>query len=146
MAEAVSVEVEILKAQNALAETNKSLKSITKQTLGIIGKGTVKTIKSAIRSSDLQQRTGELARAYKYKVKKDAMEANVFPMASDSKNTIFPKAMTLSYGHEGPTKRCKSWNIKGRGFVQAGKTWVNAGLYDEDVQKMIDKQLKKFWD
>ena len=53
--------------------------------------------------------------------------------------------MTLSYGHEGPTKRAKSWHIAPRGFVQAGQQSAESGNYMDDVQKYIDKELEKYW-
>lgn len=144
MAEFISIEADIAGAQEALAGTNKSLKSIQKQAVGIVAKGAVKQIKAVI-TSTTQRRTGELSKAYRYKVKKDGSEANVYPKALNSKNTIFPKAMTLSYGHSGETKRSKNWNIRALGFVQSGKAWIESGSYMNDIENMIDKQLQKYW-
>lgn len=142
----ISAQVDIEEVQQALSGTSKSLKSIQKSVLRIAAKGTAKQIKAAINTSDLQKRTGELSKAYVYKVKKDGSEANVYPKALTAKDrTLFPKAMTLSYGHEGPTKRAKSWHIAPRGFVQAGQQYAESGSYMNDVQKMIDKELEKYW-
>ena len=142
----ISAQVDIEEVQQALSGTSKSLKSIQKSVLRIAAKGTAKQIKAAINTIDLQKRTGELSKAYVYKVKKDGSEANVYPKALTAKDrTIFPKAMTLSYGHEGPTKRAKSWHIAPRGFVQAGQQYAESGSYMNDVQKMIDKELEKYW-
>lgn len=142
----ISAQVDIEEVQKALAGTSKSLKSIQKATLRIAAKGTANTIKAAIRSSDLERRTGELQKAYVYKVRKDGSEANVFPKALTAKDrTIFPKAMTLSYGHSGPTKRAKAWFIAPRNFVQAGQQYAEKGQYMDDVQKYIDKELEKYW-
>lgn len=142
----ISAQVDIEEVQQALSGTSKSLKSIQKSVLRIAAKGTAKQIKAVINTSDLQKRTGELSKAYVYKVKKDGSEANVYPKALTAKDrTIFPKAMTLSYGHEGPTKRAKSWHIAPRGFVQAGQQYAESGSYMNDVQKMIDKELEKYW-
>lgn len=142
----LNIQTDITEVQEALAGTSKSLKSIQKATLRIAAKGTAKQIKAVINTSDLQKRTGELSKAYVYKVKKDGSEANVYPKALTAKDrTIFPKAMTLSYGHEGPTKRAKSWHIAPRGFVQAGQQYAESGSYMNDVQKMIDKELEKYW-
>lgn len=142
----INAHVEIEEVQKALAGTSKSLMSIQKSVLRIAAKGTAKQIKAAISTSDLHKRTGELAKAYVYKVKKDGSEANVFPKALTSKDrTIFPKAMTLSYGHEGPTKRAKAWHIAPRGFVQSGQQYAESGSYMDNVQKMIDKELEKYW-
>ena len=142
----INASVDIEEVQQALAGTSKSLNSIQKSVLRIAAKGTAKRIKAAINTSDLQKRTGELLKAYVYKVKKDGSQANVFPKALTGKDrTILPKAMTLSYGHDGPTKRAKSWYIAPRGFVQAGQQYAESGSYMDDVQKMIDKELEKYW-
>lgn len=142
----LNIQTDISEVQNALAGTSKSLKSIQKATLRIAAKGTANTIKAAIRSSDLQKRTGELQKAYTYKVKKSGDEANVFPKALAGKAlTIFPKAMTLSYGHQGATKRAKAWFIAPRNFVQTGEQYAESGKYMDDVQKYIDKELEKYW-
>lgn len=144
MAEFLSIEADISEAQKALAGTNKSLKSIKRQTVGIVARGAVKQIKAVINATT-QKQSGELAKAYRYKVKRDGSEANVYPKALKSNNTIFPKAMTLSYGHSGPTKRAANWNIRALGFVQSGKAWIASGSYMDDIENMVDKQLQKYW-
>ena len=142
----IVTEVDVSAVQDALSETSKSLKAIQRDTLRVVAKATAKTVRSAIISSDLHVRTGELRKAYTYKLKKDGTEANVFPRALTSKDrTIFPKAMTLSYGHEGPTKRAKNWRIVPRGFVQRGQQYADSGSYMDEVQKLIDKELDKYW-
>ena len=142
----IVAEVDVSAVQEALSETTKSLKAIQRDTLRVVAKATAKTVRSAIISSDLHVRTGELRKAYTYKLKRDGTEANVFPRALTSKDrTIFPKAMTLSYGHEGPTKRAKNWRIVPRGFVQRGQQYAESGSYMDEVQKLIDKELDKYW-
>jgi len=144
--EFLNINTNIKEVQDALAGTSKSLKSIQKGVLRIAAKGTANTIKAAIKSSDLERRTGELLKAYTYKVKRSGDEANVFPKALSTKSrTIFPKVMTLSYGHDGPTKRAKAWFIAPRNFVQAGDAYANSEAYMDDVQKYIDKELEKYW-
>lgn len=146
MAQFLSIQTDISEVQDALAGTSKSLKSIQKSVLRIAAKGTANAVRAAIRTSDLNRRTGELQKAYTYKVKKDGSEANVFPKALNSHDrTIFPKAMTLSYGHSGPTKRAKAWFIAPRNFVQAGDQYAESGKYMDEVQKYIDKELDKYW-
>ncbi len=144
MAEFLSIEADVSGAQEALAGTSKSLKSIKKQTVGIVARGAVKQIKAVINATT-QKHTGELSKAYRYKVKRDGSEANVFPKALNSKDTIFPKAMTLSYGHSGETKKAKNWNIRALGFVQTGRAWIESGAYMNDIENMVDKQLHKYW-
>lgn len=142
----IQTQVDIEEVEKALAGTNKSLKAIRKSVLRIAAKETAKRVKAAISASDLQRRTGELAKAYVYKVKKDGSEANVFPKAlTGNGRTIYPKAMTLSYGHDGPTKRAASWHIAPRGFVQSGQQYAESGAYMTEVQKMVDKELEKYW-
>ena len=146
MSQILATEVDVSAVQDALSETSKSLKSIQRQTLRVVAKATAKTIRAAIITSDLHVRTGELRKAYTYKLKRDGSEANVYPRALTSGDrTIFPKAMTLSYGHEGPTKRAKNWRIVPRGFVQRGQQYAENGDYMDEVQKLIDKELEKYW-
>ena len=142
----VATEVDVSAVQDALSETTKSLKSISKATLRVVAKATAKTVRAAIISSDLHVRTGELRKAYTYKVKRDGSEANVYPRAlTNGDRTIFPKAMTLSYGHNGPTKRARDWRISPRGFVQRGQQFAENGGYMDEVQELIDKELEKYW-
>ena len=140
-----SISADIYDVQEALSKTSKNLKSISRKTLQVIAKGTAKRIKAVINASDLQDRTGELKKAFVYKIKKNGEEANVFPKALNGNRNIFPKVMTLSYGHEGPTKRASSYTIKPRGFVQAGDLYVERGDYQPEIQKLIDKELEKYW-
>lgn len=142
----LATEVDVSAVQNALSETSKSLKSIQRSTLRVVARATAKTVRAAIISSDLHVRTGELRKAYTYKLKRDGSEANVYPRAlTNGDRTIFPKAMTLSYGHQGPTKRFRNWRIVPRGFVQRGQQYAENGDYMPEVQKLIDKELEKYW-
>ena len=139
-------EVDVSAVQDALSETSKSLKAIQRDTLRVVARATAKTVRAAIISSDLHVRTGELRKAYTYKLKRDGSEANVYPRAlTNGDRTIFPKAMTLSYGHQGPTKRARNWRIVPRGFVQRGQQYAENGDYMDGVQKLIDKELNKYW-
>jgi len=142
----IRAEIEVKEVQDALAGTSKSLKAIEKSVLRIAAKETAKRVKAAISASDLQRRTGELSKAFIYKVKKDGSSASVFPKAlTRSDHSIFPKAMTLSYGHDGPTKRAASWHVAPRGFVQAGQQYAESGAYMNEVKKMVEKELEKYW-
>ena len=146
MSQILATEVDVSAVQDALSETSKSLKSIQRSTLRIVARATAKTVRAAIISSDLHVRTGELRKAYTYKLKRDGSEANVYPRAlTNGDRTIFPKAMTLSYGHQGPTKRFRNWRIAPRGFVQRGQQYAENGDYMDEVQKLIDKELDKYW-
>lgn len=133
----LSVEVDVSKAKQALSGTSKSLVSISRQSLGIIARGTVTVLKKEIRATT-DKITGELLKAYRYKVSKDGSQANVFPKALNGERTIFPKVMALSYGR-------KKDALKPRGFVQKGEEYVEKGRYEDELQKMIDRELDKYW-
>lgn len=133
----LTVEADVSRAQAALSGTSKRLVSISRQTLGIIARGTVKTIKAEVRALTTK-RTGELLKAYRYKVKKDGSVANVFPKALSGKDTIFPKAMALSYG-------TNDGKLKALGFVQSGEKYAESGAYQSEIEKMIQKELNKYW-
>ena len=142
----IATEVDVSAVQEALSETSKSLKSIQRATLRVVARATAGQVRAAIIQSDLHVRTGELRKAYTYKLKRSGEEAVVFPRALTSGDrTIFPKAMTLSYGHDGPTKRFRNWRIVPRGFVQRGQQYAESGSYMDEVQKLIDKELEKYW-
>lgn len=143
----LQIVADVSSVQEALAGTSKSLKAIERKTLRIAAKATARRVKALIAASGLGTRTGELKKAYAYKVKKSGSEAVVFPRAlgGGKSDTIFPKAMTLSYGHEGETKRAKSWRIAPRGFVQGGRQYAESGGYMAEVQAMVDKELEKYW-
>ena len=146
MNQILATEVDVSAVQEALSETSKSLKSIQRATLRVVARATAGKVRAVIIQSDLHVRTGELRKAYTYKLKRSGDEAVVFPRALTSGDrTIFPKAMTLSYGHEGPTKRFRSWRIAPRGFVQRGQQYAENGSYMDEVQKLIDKELEKYW-
>lgn len=133
----LSVEVDVSKAKQALSGTSKSLVSISRQSLGIIARETVAVLKKEIRTTTGKV-TGELLKAYRYKVSKDGSQANVFPKALNGEKTIFPKVMALSYGREKD-------GLKPRGFVQKGKEYVEKGSYENELQKMVDRELDKYW-
>ena len=73
----ISVKADIAEAQEALSGTSKSLAAIERKTLSIIAKGTVKAVKGGIRQT-LKSRTGQLLKAFRYKVHKNGV-ANVYP-------------------------------------------------------------------
>lgn len=143
MPQAFNVAIDVREVEKALSGTTKSLKSIARQTVGIISRTAVKQIKAVIRSGT-HKRTGELLKAYKYKVHKDGT-ATIYPKATHSGNKIFPKCSVLSYGHSGATRRAKSFDVKAVSFVQAGNKWIEQGQYIPEINKMIDKTLDKYW-
>ena len=139
----INVTPDFKEVEKALSGTTKSLPSIQRKTLSTIARGAVKQIKAVIRSGT-HRRTGELLKAYRYKVKKDGT-ATIYPKAINSGDKIFPKSSVLSYGHSGPTKRDRNFPIKAVGFIQAGNSYIESGAYIPEVNKMIDKTLQKYW-
>ena len=135
----ITIEADVQKAQDALAGTSKSLAAIERKTLSIVASGTVKAVKGGIRET-LNSRTGELLKAFRYKVHKNGV-ANVYPNG-ESGSAIFPKAYVLNYGYTGPTKRAIN---KPHSFIQVGELYAASGSYMQDVRKMIDKELEKYW-
>ena len=139
----VIVSADVAEVQKALEGTTKSITSIQRQTLGIIARGTVKAIKAGIAESTTK-RTGELLKCYAYRVRKDGSKANVYPRGSSGAK-IFPKVFIQNFGHEGPTKTKKDWRVMPKGFVEKGEQYAESGGYNQDIQKMIDRELAKVW-
>lgn len=139
----ISVKPDFEAVEKALSGTRKSLPSIQRKTLSVIARGAIKQIKAVIKSGT-HRRTGELLKAYRYKIKKDGT-ATIYPKAINSGDKIFPKASVLSYGHNGATKRAKNFPIKAVGFIQAGNQYIESGAYVPEINKMIDKELTKYW-
>lgn len=131
----ISIEANVKEAQYALASTSKSLKSITKKTLTVAAKGTVKALKSAIRNTTTK-RTGELLKCYGYKA--TSSKVNIYIKYAKNGDKIFPKVFTLNYGLEGSKRIPKA-------FVQQGEKYAESNAYMPEVEKMIQKELNKYW-
>jgi len=137
----INISVDVENAQKALSGTYKSLKSIQKSVLRVVAKSSLNAVKSALRSSDLDlAHSGELKSAYRYKIKKDGSEANLFPVGKNGKN-IFSKAQALSFGRGANTKH---GSLIGRGFVQAGQANAESD-HSKEIQALIEKELEKYW-
>lgn len=158
----IDVSIATKGVEQALAQTGKGVKSIQKQTVGIIAKGYVKEIKRQITATGIKKRSGELYKAYRYKVKGDT--AKIYPKAQESgkkaNNLLLAKVSTLNYGNTINVRngrkflqisgkyyaRPKRVTIKARNFLQkAEQIYIGGGRYTEDVEKMVDKQLSKYW-
>jgi hypothetical protein len=132
----IVIKADIEEAQNALMGTRKSLSSIQKKILQIVARETLKAVKSAIRSTT-QKRTGELLKAYTYKIRKDDSAVNITPNPKLGPH-IFPKVYTLNYGLKGTSRTP-------RFFVQEGENFASSSSYMPEVEKMANKELDKFW-
>lgn len=141
----VSIKADVDEVQEALKGTAKSMKSIRKQALGIVGRVTAKATRQAI-TATTTRRTGELAKAYGYKVAKDGSTVTVWPKDKAiraNNHLVLAKASVLSYGYDAGEK--KGPHVAARGFVQAGRDVAERGGWEPEMQKMIEKELKKYW-
>ena len=133
----INVTADVEAVQDALSGTSKGLSNVQKRVLGTIAAGARKKINAAIRQTT-KRRTGELLKAYRYKVRKDASQANLYPRKQNKKSQIFPKAYTLNYGLSG-TK------FKARGFIQKGEAYAQGTEWEKDVNKYVQNELDKYW-
>ena len=133
----ISVTPDVSAVQAALEGTSRSLENIQRRVLGTIAAGARKKINAAIRGST-KRRTGELLKSYRYKLKKDASAASVYPKKASKKSKIFPKVYALNYGIEGTGHRA-------RGFVQRGEQYASGAEYEKDVNKYVQNELDKYW-
>ena len=140
------VEAEVNAVVEALNETSKSLTSIKKQSLGVIARYGVKYIRQKIRESIINRKasTKELQKSYAFRVKKDGSEANILPRGIAGAE-IFPKSWVNNYGYSGATKRSKNWNFAPKGFVQDTEKNIESHNFETELQKLVDKTLKKYW-
>jgi len=158
----IDLKIDTKGVEQALSQTAKGVKSIQKQTVGIIVKGYVKEIKRQITAAVLKKITGELYRAYRYKVKGDT--ATIYPKSQATGRTanalIVAKTGTLNYGNTISVRKARKFlqisgqyfarpkkvSIRGRDFLgRAEQIYIGGGRYTTDVETMVDKQLKKYW-
>ncbi len=142
----IVVDAEIEEVQRALAETLKSFTSIQKQALGIIARQGVKTVRMNIRKTikNRSRSTGELQKAYSFRVKKDGSEANIYPKGTAG-SKVFPKAYVQNYGYSGSTARAKEWTIMPKGFIESTENFLGSNNFKPELDKMVDKVLAKYW-
>lgn len=137
----IVVEAEIDAVQKALEKTSKSFTSIQKQALGIIARQGVQFIRRDIKSTILhpERSTGELQKSYGFRVRKDGSEANIFPKGANG-SKIFPKAFINNYGID--TEKMKR---KPKGFIEKTENLLDERNFDDDLTKMVNKTLDKYW-
>ena len=147
----ISVISEINEVQEALKETSLSMPQINRKFLSVVGKKTTAVVKTGIRQTysppnKYYKRTGQFMRAWRYKAKSDGSQVSVYPKViyTDSKGQQKNRqwaaglASILNYG-------TKDGRIIPRFFIQRGEDYANSGAYMPEVQKIIDKELEKFW-
>lgn len=161
----ISIEADIARAEEALAGTSKSLKSLEKQITGTVARGSLKKIKSVIRKTI--HGDGLISDKYQYSILEnyvyhvEGKRATVYPQKIEQgrKNDLtIPVISSLSYGREiFPRKqkwlfingksyaKVKSIKIEPRNFVQAGDAYLQGNSYLPEIDKIIQKELKKYW-
>lgn len=152
---------------NALKQTAKSVPSITKQMMTVIGKGSAKATNDMLKATT-RGRKGfighrwpyDVTRAYTYKATSGGV--SVYPKKVDktrANDLTVPVMATLNYGAEikavkakylgisgdGYHARVKAVRVPGKYFVEAGKRYRDSDKYERDLDKIIEKELKKFW-
>lgn len=133
----ISAEMQVSAAAEALEGTAAGLPKIQRKVLQAAAKGTRQKIVAGIRRTT-KRRTGELLKAYRYKLRKDGSQVNIFPRKATKDSRIFPKAYTLNYGVPG-----KGW--KARGFVEEGERYAESNEWMAQVDKAVQKELDSYW-
>lgn len=134
----------------ALDKTSKSVDKIAVSVLRTIGRGTKKAVTQSLRTAvkiNTAKHSGDYeslrSKGYTFKVKKDDLELNVYPNTRNFGGKMFPEASVLNYGHYGSTSRARSFTVTPRAFIETGKTYIDMGLYQSEVDSLIAKELKK---
>lgn len=137
----IVVEAEIDAVQKALEKTSKSFTSIQKQALGIIARKGVQFIRRDIKSTILhpERSTGELQKAYGFRVRKDGSEANIYPKG-ESGSAIFPKAFINNYGIDKEKMKRSP-----KGFIERTENLLDENTFENDLQTMVNKTLDRYW-
>lgn len=142
------IQAEMKDVQEALNKTTLSIPSMNRKFLAVIGKKTAETVKTGIKQtysppSKYYKRTGALLRSWTFHAKKDGSQVSVFPRViatNNNKNRQWAVGLSsiLSYG-------TADGRIKPRAFIQRGENYASSGAYMQEVQKIVDKELEKYW-
>ena len=139
MAAKVSASIDTDEVEEGLKGIQTNMAKVRRRSLTIAARGTRRAVVARIRAST-RKRTGELQKAYRYKVRKDASSVSVYPKGLARKSRIFPKAMTLSWGSD-------KTRHQPRGFVQQGELYAQSGAYMKEIeQKVIQEEIVKYWE
>lgn len=156
------------RVSKALSGTTKSITSIQKGILSIIGRGTrseIKKITKSIKGNGLiaGRYPYSISSAFTYKVKADGSKVSVFPKKIEKNrpnDLTIPVISTLNYGKNISVrngrkylvfqtadgwKKCKSVRIPGHHFIEAGKQYAGSAKYMNEVEKYVQKELDKYW-
>lgn len=136
----LEIDVKTEEVQKALAGTRLSMKSIGRKTFSVIGRGVVKAINTAMKAT-LHKRTGALFKAYKQYPTKSGCIVRVNKHIKNGAD-MFKKIYVLNYGYSGPVGRAHN---KPHSFIQAGEAYKDSGKWAGELDKMVDKELRKYW-
>lgn len=163
----LNVTADINAVADALKQTSKQMPSITNSVMRIIGKGASKEVNRTLKGV-IRGRKGKIGRGYDYQV----WNAYTYGKAKRGSVSVFPKPMKESRGLEvavmqtlnagavitprrghkylhvkgnGFYAMSKSIRIEGKHFVEQGVNYAEHGDYQTEVDKYIEKELKKFW-
>lgn len=133
----ISIKASVDSVQKKLKETSASIPAITRKCLQLISRRASQEVKSGIRAST-HVRTGQFLKAYTFHVKKDGLSATVYPRNYNSKNRQWAAGLSsiLNYG-------TKDGRIKPRAFVERGERYLQYGVYEYDLQNIVDQEIKK---
>lgn len=163
----LNVTADINAVADALKQTSKQMPQITNSVMRIIGKGASKEVNRTLKGV-IKGRKGKIGRGYDYQV----WNSYTYGKPRGGHVAVFPKPMQNSRGLEvavmqtlnagatitprrghkylhikgdGFYALSKSIRIEGKHFVERGENYAEHGDYQIDIDKMIDKELKKFW-
>lgn len=163
-----NIEANVDEVQNALKGTARSIATIQKMSLRTVASGAAKVINKKLKSvihGDGKIKgiyPYKMSSAYRGKIKKgDPDEATIYPKGIPGGTLIIPVITTLNYGatinvsrrhkymkfqnRQGEWKSCKSVRIPGRHFIESGEKYLESDAYMNDLSKLVDKELKKYW-
>ena len=152
MSELIGITVDVSSAQEYLRETSLQIPQIEKKVLRLVGKEIAKETNKVMKGVVHVKTNAMLAHRYPYrmtqtykygKVKNHGL--TVYPRKVDNareNDLIIPVMATLTYGFDAGNARGP--HVIGRGFVQQGESYAQAGRYMPEVQKLVDKELEKY--
>jgi hypothetical protein len=163
----LNISADLEEVQEALAGTSRSIPSIQKSVLRLIGRNTAGEVNKALRGSVKAKANSILAgkyehnlrSAFKSTVKKNGQTVSVYPRPIQGGGSlILPVITTLNYGAvinakgsylifktKDGWRKVKSVRITGRHFIEKGDAYVNSDKYKSDVEALINKELNKYW-
>lgn len=145
----LNIQVDVSSAEEYLRDTSLTIPQIEKKVLRLVGKLAAKETNQAVKATLNTSSKAILGHRYTYNMNKmytygkaKDHSLTVYPKAVSGGTLIIPVSTTLNYGFDAGNKRGP--HVTGRGFVQAGETYLKGGRYMPEVQKLVDKELEKY--